>query len=456
MLRFSMRSALAAVIGTLVYSGVLTAGSWGSVAFAKEEPSQLTKVSVARSDDDIAVVVRGSQPPNFTSFTLNKPFRVVLDWAGSQLAGVQLEREFDRGLIRRIRVRQFSSEAEQISRVIVELVEPTTYRVEADGNAVIMHFVPVAPPPPPPPDPAEPEDPEPLDPDKFGDLDEPSDPDLGDDGFEPLDDFGDSEDDLPAEDAPREDAPPEAAPPPAEPPRTSPLLVPDDVPPQDEEESVTPDITLDQVNQSLEMADGELPPLDELDDDPYEDLEDPPEAEEIPPAADPRPEFEAPPAPPPAAPPPRRPQRRRAFRASPQAAAGFAASSQSADEFSDVPSDGRDMDRPDLGVDGRRAMREIGFLDGPQVDKVFVKTDKLTRYRQHFEGRTFVLELLDTRVPRRNDLNPLPTRYFDSPVLHVQARPRRRLTRVEIKLRDEVKWRIKRNGPEIAVYFERR
>ena len=83
-----MRVAFAAVVLGVVVPGV---------AVAQDEPSQLTNVSVQTADDDIAVIVRGSQAPNFTSFTLSDPFRVVLDWAGSQLSGVQLEQAFDRG-----------------------------------------------------------------------------------------------------------------------------------------------------------------------------------------------------------------------------------------------------------------------------------------------------------------------------------------------------------------------
>ncbi|MEM7675542.1 MAG: AMIN domain-containing protein, partial [Myxococcota bacterium] len=127
-----MRVAFAAVLGlALGFAGPMGPRA----ASAKDDPSQLTKVSITRADDDIAVIVRGSQKPNFTSFTLSDPFRVVLDWAGSQLAGVRLEQQFDRGLIRLVRMRQFSSESEQISRVIVELAQPTTYRVDTDGTA---------------------------------------------------------------------------------------------------------------------------------------------------------------------------------------------------------------------------------------------------------------------------------------------------------------------------------
>ena len=430
-----MRFATAAV----VLAGLVGFGS-PRVAVA-DETSQLTQVSLDEADDDIRVVVRGSQPPNFTSFTLSDPFRVVLDWAGSQLEGVQLEREFDRGLIRRVRLRQFSSEAEQISRVIVELVQPTTYRVEADGTAVIMHFTPVAVPPPPPGgEPGEPADPEPEPLDDLDDLDD----------LEPLDDFeGEGDGPLTEPDEPVPPAAEAAPPPPSAPPPAAPAPAP------------RRDVSLDTTDDAL------------LDDDLSFDEETPPisppspapsraSARQAPPppfVPEPEPDIELEPEPEPArtpiAPPPPAPApvpESARFEASPGSNRGLPPEAIAPT----APSDGDQMDQPGLSDPGPRTMTYIGFRQMAGTSRVFVRIDGKAAYRQRMQsGSKFVVELLNTTVNVRNNERALDTTYFDSPVSRIQARRRRGLTRIEIQLRESVPWRIKRIGTTIAIDFVR-
>jgi colicin import membrane protein len=121
----------------------------------EKDLSELTQVSMKAAKDDVVVMLSGSKAPDFTSFTMTDPFRVVIDWAGSRLQGVTEEKRFERGLIRRITTKQYDSEAEKISRVTVELSRETSYHVEADGKRVMVHFVPV-------PDPIKEKDAEPV------------------------------------------------------------------------------------------------------------------------------------------------------------------------------------------------------------------------------------------------------------------------------------------------------
>jgi hypothetical protein len=123
--------------------GVLTVALPASGAGEKDTLSDLTQVSMKSGSDDVVVTIIGSKAPDFTSFTMTDPFRVVVDWAGSRLSGVTDEKRFERGLIRRITTKQYDSEAEKISRVTVELSRETSYHVEADGKRVMVHFVPV-------------------------------------------------------------------------------------------------------------------------------------------------------------------------------------------------------------------------------------------------------------------------------------------------------------------------
>ena len=108
----------------------------------KDALSKLTSIDVNAKKDDIVVTLAGTKAPDFTSFTMSSPFRVVVDWAGSRIQGAKNEK-FDRGLIRSVSTKQFDSEAEKISRVTIELSRETAYHVEADGTKVSIHFEPV-------------------------------------------------------------------------------------------------------------------------------------------------------------------------------------------------------------------------------------------------------------------------------------------------------------------------
>ena len=54
-------------------------------AFAKEKPalSSLKGIELVAKSDDIVVTLEGTKAPDFTSFTMTDPFRVVVDWAVS-------------------------------------------------------------------------------------------------------------------------------------------------------------------------------------------------------------------------------------------------------------------------------------------------------------------------------------------------------------------------------------
>lgn len=139
---------------TSAVTAILIAGASSPVAAEKEALSQLTSVALKTSPAAVVVTLIGSKAPDFTSFTMSDPFRVVVDWAGSRLVGVSDEKRFDHPLIRRITTKQYDSEAEKISRVTVELARETSYHVEAAGKRVLVHFVQLADPIPAPQPPA--------------------------------------------------------------------------------------------------------------------------------------------------------------------------------------------------------------------------------------------------------------------------------------------------------------
>jgi len=110
-------------------------------ARAENNPiSKLSEITIDDVDDEIVIGIKGSRLPDFTSFTMHEPYRVVIDWAGSELADVPRTQRFERSLIRSIVTEQFSSESEKISRVVIELAVHTRYRFESVDREVFVRL----------------------------------------------------------------------------------------------------------------------------------------------------------------------------------------------------------------------------------------------------------------------------------------------------------------------------
>ncbi|MCK6548083.1 AMIN domain-containing protein [Myxococcota bacterium] len=128
-----------------VSAALFVIASFSAQVRAAEKPalSELGSIVAKNAPDDVVVTLAGTKAPDFTSYTMTSPFRVVVDWSGSKLVGVPEEKRFERGLVRRITARQVDAEGEKISRITIELAKETAYHVVAEGKRVLVHFVPV-------------------------------------------------------------------------------------------------------------------------------------------------------------------------------------------------------------------------------------------------------------------------------------------------------------------------
>ncbi len=478
----------------------------------KEELSSLKAIAVDTKTDDITVALDGSRAPDFTSFTMSEPFRVVVDWAGSKLDGVKAERSFDRGLVRRVTTQQFDSEAEKISRVVIELAQKTAYRVEADGTRVIVHFVPVATPiPEPAPEPVI--EPEPVKEEKVaayvpeGPLTEPDVP------------VPTEAPKIVAKAEPKPKAAPKPAPVVAKAPAPKPAPVakkaPEPAPvvavaPKQAEkkpapapkkpEPVDPVAAVIAPDAPAVPADAPLtePVMEEPKPAPVK-KEEPvrlakfvpsepkpsePKPVETPPV--PTPKVEAPPA---AKPTPPKPQRTQQLAAKPDLDRQWSPPAVAppkrtlpvvklaqADTLEPTRTTPADPDTPTMeerpatnfqpsssdGADpmdfdpGPRVLTYIGFRQMADVSRVFVRVDGKAQFRKLEEGTRFSLELVDTSVNVKNNERPLDTTYFNSPVTKIKATTVGGNTRIDVDLRELVPHRIKRIGTTLAIDFTRR
>ncbi len=138
--RKSLGVALCAVLLTPVPRGAAEGGAG----------SRLQALRLDRIDREWVVTILGTQAPDFTSFTLSEPFRVVVDWAGSELGKIPREKVFQQGMVRRLSAHELGPGSDRVSRVVVELAAPAPYIVKTGARGVQLHFSGAASPPVPP------------------------------------------------------------------------------------------------------------------------------------------------------------------------------------------------------------------------------------------------------------------------------------------------------------------
>lgn len=98
----------------------------------------------------------------------------------------------------------------------------------------------------------------------------------------------------------------------------------------------------------------------------------------------------------------------------------------------------------------------IGFQQGEEVSRVFVRTSGPPRFSVSDAGEAGLrIELPDTRVETRNDLNRLDTSFFPSAVAMVTPSRHGRDLVVEIRLKEKVGWAQRVEGDTLVIDVER-
>lgn len=102
----------------------------------------IRQVSLAQNGNQTQVSILGTAPLNCHAIRLQNPDRIVLDFAGSHL-GAPVKHQIASNLdpVREIRLAQFAPE---VSRVVIDLREPSDYKMDAAGNSLTVSFTPAA------------------------------------------------------------------------------------------------------------------------------------------------------------------------------------------------------------------------------------------------------------------------------------------------------------------------
>ncbi|HZI04562.1 MAG TPA: AMIN domain-containing protein [Archangium sp.] len=109
------------------------------------------------------------------------------------------------------------------------------------------------------------------------------------------------------------------------------------------------------------------------------------------------------------------------------------------------------------GVSSRRkTMTLVGFKQEPTGSRVFVRTNEPVRYSVTENNRVVVLELENTSIAESNNTRSMNTSFFDTPVVSVDADVGpSRTVRVAIKLKEQATYETRQDGNEVSIEFQR-
>ncbi len=102
----------------------------------------ITAVEVKDEGNSVLVTVRGSKPPNFTTFSMSDPARFVIDLSEAKFQGVPEDLRVDDGVVRVVKNLSYGTGASAIARVMVAFsvdVEPPD--VQTEGNTLLVKVI---------------------------------------------------------------------------------------------------------------------------------------------------------------------------------------------------------------------------------------------------------------------------------------------------------------------------
>jgi type IV pilus secretin PilQ/predicted competence protein len=99
---------------------------------------ELTSVEATRSGDGVVVTLHGTAPLRGRSFELEGPNRLVVDLEGVVNTSPRRRLAVDSPAVDAVRVAQFRGYPDPVTRLVVDLDHPVTYRLEATRNGAVL------------------------------------------------------------------------------------------------------------------------------------------------------------------------------------------------------------------------------------------------------------------------------------------------------------------------------
>ena len=105
-----------------------------------QEKVELNRITGVRVNGG-AVEITGSKKPNFTTFTMTDPPRLVIDISEAVLAQVPAELPASNGLITGLRTANYGSEGSAIARVLIGYERDVETDIQVSGNVLVVRVM---------------------------------------------------------------------------------------------------------------------------------------------------------------------------------------------------------------------------------------------------------------------------------------------------------------------------
>ncbi|MBW2733490.1 MAG: type IV pilus secretin PilQ [Deltaproteobacteria bacterium] len=120
---------------------VLVAAFWSPVVEARAL-NMISKLSYSEQGDTTVLRLRCSSKPMFSVFKLERPQRLTIDLANSELRGVASLIDIDSWVVSQLATTQFRTNATTIARVMINFRRRAHYDVRTSGREVVIKVIP--------------------------------------------------------------------------------------------------------------------------------------------------------------------------------------------------------------------------------------------------------------------------------------------------------------------------
>jgi type IV pilus secretin PilQ/predicted competence protein len=119
---------------------VLLIGAIALTSAAQSDVAKVNAIRVEKTDTSTRYMIEQTGSADFQDFLLKNPDRLVVDLVGARHALEKTSYDGDGKLVRGVRTSQFRSDPNEVTRLVFDLTEGTSYKVAKNGTTVEVSF----------------------------------------------------------------------------------------------------------------------------------------------------------------------------------------------------------------------------------------------------------------------------------------------------------------------------
>jgi len=119
---------------------VLLIGAIALTSAAQSDVAKVNAIRVEKTDTSTRYMIEQTGSADFQEFLLKNPDRLVVDLVGARHALEKTRYDGDGKLVRGVRTSQFRSAPDEVTRLVFDITEGTSYKIAKNGTTVEVSF----------------------------------------------------------------------------------------------------------------------------------------------------------------------------------------------------------------------------------------------------------------------------------------------------------------------------